>query len=57
MACSLTNDGPVTLQVDSRKYTYDAPAADQKSKAKGSPASSATSSASSTPAPTTNATQ
>lgn len=22
MACSLTNDGPVTLQLDSRKYIY-----------------------------------
>ena len=50
MACSLTNDGPVTLQVDSRKYTYDTPAAEQKGKAKSSPASSAPASKVSTPA-------
>lgn len=51
MACSLTNDGPVTLQVDSRKYTYDAPPEDKKSKSKASPAPSAPSSTSSTPEP------
>lgn len=37
MQCSLTNDGPVTLQIDSRKYTYDAiPEPKSKSKTSGS---------------------
>lgn len=57
MACSLTNDGPVTLQVDSRKYTYDTPAAEQKGKAKSSPAPSSPAPKASTPAPSAPSTE
>ena len=53
MACTLTNDGPVTLQVDSRKYSYDA-VAETKGKSKAAyPSPQSAQAAPSNPSPST----